>query len=183
MGSAGHLWAWRSCTGLCELFQGADCSFLSFSRGSWPPGWVTSLAPLPASQSPPGCPGFEVPGWIKGINGFSVLRREGISSPLGGIFQGSREQPGAGSGPPRPQGSSCWKVGALCLTEMSGLGVGGRQLGAGVWGDLRTPWANLPPAAWGPLAPAPLVPGTPSERATPSQMAPAWAEAQAGWGE
>lgn len=107
MGSAGHLWAQRSRTGLCELFWGAACSFLSFSRGSWPPGWVTALAPLPASQSPLGRPGSEVPGRIKGINGFSVLQREGISSPLGGIFQGGREQPGPSSGPPRPQGSSC----------------------------------------------------------------------------
>lgn len=39
----------------------------------------------------------------------------------------------------------------------------GRQLGAGVRGGLGAPWANLPPAARGRSAPAPLVPGTPSE--------------------
>lgn len=39
----------------------------------------------------------------------------------------------------------------------------GRQLGAGVQGGLRAPWANLPPAARGCSVPAPLVPGTPTE--------------------
>lgn len=44
---------------------------------------------------------------------------------LGGIFQGGREQPGAGSGPPRPQGSSCWKSGAPVLDGDVRAGGGG----------------------------------------------------------
>lgn len=75
----------------------------------------------------------------KGINGFSVLCREGISSPLGESFR----EAGSRQGAARPVRKTlealqlllCWEVGVLCWMEMWGVGsrVGGH------WGRREAP--------------------------------------------
>lgn len=104
----GHLWARKLRTGLCEFFwRGAD-NFHPFSKGPWPLGWVTVPAPLPASQYPHRAALSVKCLGIKGINSFSVLWREGVSSPLGDSFReaGSGQARSLGSGPSMPHGFS-----------------------------------------------------------------------------
>lgn len=71
--------------------RGCAYSFLLFPRGPWPP-WVTKLAPLPASRSPPPhCPVHEVPG--NPGNQWLLYSLEGRHFTLGENPLGGREQP------------------------------------------------------------------------------------------
>lgn len=107
-----------------EFFQGQSLQ-PSLSQGSLAPGWVTVLAPLPASPSPPqGRPvGGSGDQWL-------LCSREGRPCP--GWGRGSSR--GTGSSAPCAQDPQASRLPSTCHADKRGHCAGCRAPVSGVWG-------------------------------------------------